>query len=637
MDQGGRNAVSTRRLIVAVALALAIAPVALAAGTAKQPALQVSVVGRLPFPERGYIIDLPKGAVISPKQVHVSENGIGIGNFTFQPLAASGVRYGAILAIDASDSMAGKPEAAAVSAARTFVDKRGANQEIGVLTFNGAVNVVQALTVDAGSLHNALAKSPTLAYGTHIFDGLSQSLQLLAHEKVSAGSVVLLSDGKDVGSSTSLKSVVAAAQAQHVRIFTVGLRSGAFDGTTLRSIAAQTRGSYAEATSASQLGAIYSSLSSKLASEYLLQYRSNAAPSSTVDVSIALDNVGATTSTYDAPKPSELPPYHRPFVRRFFLSGWSLALLALVVAGLLAFAVRLTLEAVRSRVVARVRAFSSEPEPDRSKTTEAKRDEWRKRAARARVSSSSAARGWLGKLDEQLDIGRIRVSPMTIAVVTAVTTLLVVVLLAAVSPLFAVLGLGTPLLTRTWIHWKVKKVRDAFADQLPPNLQVLASALRAGYTLLGALVATVDNASEPSRSELGRAVADERLGMPLEEAIRRVARRMDSRDLDQVALLAELVRTTGGNAAEVLDVIVATVRERADIRRLVQTLTTQGRLARWILTALPIVTGLAFWALQPDIVGPMWRSTGGQFALLIAAIMVAAGSLIIQRIIEIEV
>jgi tight adherence protein B len=629
--------VRTRHLIALALLTLVAVPAALAAAPAAQPVLQVSPVGRLPFPERGFVIDLPKGAAISSSRVHISENGIGVGNFTFAPLSASGVSYGAILAIDASDSMAGDPEAAAVAAARTFVDRRGVNQAIGVVTFNGSVQVLQTPTLDVAALHAVLAKRPTLRYGTHIFDGLSSALQLLVQHKVSAGSIVLLSDGTDVGSTTSLKKVVAAALAQHIRIFTVGLRSGAFDGAALRSIASQTGGSYAEAASAKQLRAIYSSLSSKLASEYLLQYRSSAAPSSTVEVAISLDRVGATTSTYVAPKPSDLPPYHRPFIRTFFLSGWSLAVLALVIMGLFAFAIRLALEASRSRVVGRVRAFSSNPEADDARTADEKREEWRKRATRARASGSSAAQGWIGKLDEQLDIGRIRMSSMTIIVLTAVATFLAVLLLATISPLFAILGLGTPWLTRSWIHWKVKKTRDAFADQLPPNLQVLASALRAGYTLLGAVVATVENASEPSKSELGRAITDERLGMPLEEAIRRVAKRMQSRDLEQVALLAELLRTTGGNAAEVLDVIVATVRERADIRRLVQTLTTQGRLARWILTALPIVTGLAFWALQPDIVGPAWRSTGGQLALVIAAIMVATGSIVIQRIIEIEV
>jgi tight adherence protein B len=630
------------RVIWLAVLALIVVPAALAAAPVKPaPPLQVAAVGRLPFPERGYIVDLPKGAVISASRVHVSENGVGIGNFSFTPLSASGVRNGAILAIDASDSMAGRPEAAAVAAARTFVAQRAPTQEIGVLTFNGGVQILQTPTLDVGALQTALAKQPQLAYGTHIFDGLNRAIQLLIQGKVSAGSVILLSDGADVGSTSSLRQVVATAKKQHIRIFTVGLRSGAFDGATLRSISEQTNGSYAEAASETQLNAIYSSLSSKLASEYLLQYRSSAAPSSAVDVSIALDRVGSATSSYTAPTPSELPPYHRPFFRTFILSGWSLALLVLIVAGLLALAVRVALEgAGRSRLVSRVRAFSTDPEAEeREDATDAKtkENEWRKRATRARASSSSAARGWVGRLDEQLDIGRISMSSKTIVLLTAIATFVAVLVLSAISPIFALFGLGTPLVTRSWVHWRVKKVRDAFADQLPPNLQVLASGLRAGYTILGALVATVENASEPSRSELGRAVADERLGMPLEEAIRRVSVRMESRDLEQVALLAELLRTTGGNAAEVLDVIVATVRERADIRRLVRTLTTQGRMARWILTALPIFAGLAFWALQPGIVGPMWQSTFGQVALLVAAIMVASGSLVIQRIIEIEV
>jgi len=353
-------------------------------------------------------------------------------------------------------------------------------------------------------------------------------------------------------------------------------------------------------------------------------------------VSVTLKGVGTGTSHYVAPTPSELPPYHRPFFRRLILSGWSLFLLALVVAALIAVAVRYSLDAARSRFVERIRMFSGDTGEEEE--AQAKSDEdWRRRATRARVSSSAAARGWIGRLDEQIDIGRIKVSSMSIIVVTACLTFLAVILLGTISIFFAVLGLGTPLLTRAWVRWKVRKVRDEFSDQLPPNLQVLTAGLRAGYTLLGAFVAMVDNANEPSKSEFNRVITDERLGIPLEEAIRRVSARMASRDLEQVAMLAELLRTTGGNAAEVLDVIVLTVRERHDIRRLVRTLTTQGRMARWILTALPIATGLAFWAVQPDIVGPMWRSTVGQFMLLVAAIMVATGSFVIQKIIEIEI
>ncbi len=160
-------------------------------------------------------------------------------------------------------------------------------------------------------------------------------------------------------------------------------------------------------------------------------------------------------------------------------------------------------------------------------------------------------------------------------------------------------------------------MREEFADQLPPNLQVLASALRIGHSFVGALTVVVENAHEPSRSELQRVVADERLGVPLEDAIQRVAVRMDSRDLEQVALLAQLQRTAGGNSAEVLDTVIETLRERADIRRLVKTLTAQGRMARWILTALPIGVGLFMFFGRNELMRPLlpnraaarWRSS----------------------------
>ena len=113
--------------------------------------------------------------------------------------------------------------------------------------------------------------------------------------------------------------------------------------------------------------------------------------------------------------------------------------------------------------------------------------------------------------------------------------------------------------------------------------------------------------------------------------------KMANRDIEQVALLAELQRTSGGNSAEILDTVVHTIRERAEMRRLVRTLTAQGRMARWILTALPIFLAAFLWLVHPDLMASFFSSGIGQISLLAAAAMVATGSLIIQRIIDIEV
>jgi tight adherence protein B len=204
------------------------------------------------------------------------------------------------------------------------------------------------------------------------------------------------------------------------------------------------------------------------------------------------------------------------------------------------------------------------------------------------------------------------------------------------SLLFSVLGLGVPFAVRAFIVRKVDKKRSLFAEQLPDNLQVLASALRAGHSLVGALSVVVDDAAEPSQTEFRRVIADEQLGVPLESALDIVVRRMDNRDLAQIGLVAALQRQTGGNMAEVLDRVTETIRERAELRRMVRALTAQGRMSRWVVSGIPVALLLAISALNPRYVEPLFAETFGRVLLVAAAVMVFTGSLVIKRIVNIK-
>jgi tight adherence protein B len=206
-----------------------------------------------------------------------------------------------------------------------------------------------------------------------------------------------------------------------------------------------------------------------------------------------------------------------------------------------------------------------------------------------------------------------------------------------IAPIFSIFALLVPGLVLGYCRREIRKIRWAFESQLPDNLQVLASALRAGHSFVGALSVVGADALEPSKREFTRVVADEQLGVPLEDSLREVARRMDSSDLEQVALVAELQRRSGGNMAEVLDRVVDTVRNRFDLRRMVRTLTAQGRMARWILSLLPVFLAGIISLIDPSYMKPLFTSGGGQAALAVAAVMVILGSLSIKRIIEIKV
>jgi len=197
--------------------------------------------------------------------------------------------------------------------------------------------------------------------------------------------------------------------------------------------------------------------------------------------------------------------------------------------------------------------------------------------------------------------------------------------------------IAIPFAVQSQLKRRLAKRRLLFAEQLPDNLNVLSSALRAGHSFIGALSVVVNDAAEPSKSEFQRVIADEQLGVSIDEALHVVVERMDSRELEQVALVAALQRETGGNTAEVLDRVTETIRERFELRRTVKTLTAQGRMSRWVLTSLPLFLLVVITLINPSYMHILYSSTGGKVLLVMSAISVTAGSLVIKRIVNIKV
>ncbi len=146
-----------------------------------------------------------------------------------------------------------------------------------------------------------------------------------------------------------------------------------------------------------------------------------------------------------------------------------------------------------------------------------------------------------------------------------------------------------------------------------------------------------ESSPEPSKTEFARVVSDEQLGVPLDDALIACVDRMRNQDLDQVALVALIQRDAGGNSAEVIEQVAFNIRVRQELRRLARTLTAQGRMARWILTLLPVGMFVGLWLLNKEYLEPLWTTTFGIMGIVVAIVMVTMGSLIIGRIVDIKV
>jgi tight adherence protein B len=255
-----------------------------------------------------------------------------------------------------------------------------------------------------------------------------------------------------------------------------------------------------------------------------------------------------------------------------------------------------------------------------------------------RTEQTLAGRPRWERFKEEVEVAGVGVTGAQVLVLSLAAGfgLAMIPVLLVGQPLLAVLGLFGPVIAVMWINSRAEQSRAKFAEQLPINLEVLASALRAGHSLPGALKVVVEDAAEPSRSEFRRIVNDEQAGVPMEEAFERTVQRMQNTDLRQIAIVSRIQRESGGNTAEVLDRVTENIRARFELRRLVKTLTAQGRMSRWVVTLLPVCLLLVLSLINPTYLSPLFHTTVGLVFFIGAVMMVIAGSMIIKKIVKID-
>ncbi|HLE98542.1 MAG TPA: VWA domain-containing protein [Gaiellaceae bacterium] len=623
-----------RIAIASAALAALVAPASASAqaeGTVRlQPARGWT------FPDRGYVLQLPERRALNEAVVTVTENGREVLSLAVTPPDVSGKDFATVLLVDASDSMKGKPLADAMEGAREFA-ARNPDQQLAVIAFNDRVQLLLPFTTDEGEIENALATAPANRYGTHVYDALLEATKQLTELGAASGRIVMLSDGQELGSTVSRTESLAAAKAASARIYTIGLQSFAFDAGYLQSLSAETGGAYAEATSSEDLEAIYGALGTQLANEYLLSYRSLLPPR--VEATLAVDVPGyePAVTRYTTPALDFTPrgTFEREWVDDVIVSPWLLVFVLVVVFVLVAFAILTAIDVRRRSIRRRMAQYVTVPSEEES------------RARRAEVAAMLAERAhkrvggqrWWQRFETDVELGGFKVSALALAAWTIVggiaASIVVAVLLQSLAGLLV--GFAAPFVTRFFVSFRVTKMRAAFAEQLPDNLDVLAGALRTGHALMGALAVMVDSADAPSNTEFRRVLQDEQLGVPLDDALRVMARRMESTDAEQVAMVMQLQREAGGNTAEVLDRVAETVRGRMELRRLVNVLTAQARISRWILTGLPIFLMVMLLFSGGDYLDPLLETTVGLVFLVIGAVMIGIGSFWIKRIAKMDV
>lgn len=606
---------------LAVACAALLLP---SSAVAAEPSARFAPAAK--WPERELVLTLPAKRTLQAGDIKLAENGVPVRGARVAPESANRKR-GVVLVIDTSLTMHGEAIREAMIAARSFAKRRPESTPMGVVLFSREPRVALAPTTDRRRIKTALAVGPELSRGTRIYDAAAAALAALDAAQLTSGAVIVLSDGAEAkrGSAITRAQLAARANAQNVRIFGVGLRSRSFDSAALRAMAGGTGGQYGEAARPRDLPPIFAAIGEQLSSEHLVSYRSQVPAGTATTLRVTVAGGPALTVQYKAPNVSFAPAGPGHAVASRGLDATRVAMAGIAAFLLLALVGYLVLRPVTRSVVTRVGEFAH-VEPLSALPAE-------DGAAKAQHTRSPRWKRW----EELVELSEIGLSPAALTCWTLVGMAIVAWYTAsALHPVVALVALGVPFITRWIVTMRVARRRIAFEDQLPDNLQVMASALRAGFSFSAALATMADDAAEPFRSELRRASADEQLGADIADCLKAVGQRMDNQEIEYVGIVAKMQREAGGNTADVLDNVVATIRERLKLRRMVRVLTAQGRLSGVIVACIPVALIVGMTLLHPGYLDPMFASSVGVALFVVSLLMILAGWLVIRKVVDVK-
>ncbi|MEV4345641.1 type II secretion system F family protein [Actinoplanes sp. NPDC049596] len=183
---------------------------------------------------------------------------------------------------------------------------------------------------------------------------------------------------------------------------------------------------------------------------------------------------------------------------------------------------------------------------------------------------------------------------------------------------------------------RIKRREQAFSDELPGALQLMISSLRSGFTLHQSVEAAVRDDAGPVAAELRRALSETRISGSFEDALERIGERTRSDEMLWLVMALRLQREVGGSLVDVMQTTADTMRERSYLRRHVRALSGEGRMSAYVLTAMPIGTGLVLYLTNPAYLNPLFTEPLGWAMLAIGIIAITVGAIWLRVVVQVK-
>lgn len=192
------------------------------------------------------------------------------------------------------------------------------------------------------------------------------------------------------------------------------------------------------------------------------------------------------------------------------------------------------------------------------------------------------------------------------------------------------------ILPRLVIKIMEKNRTKKFCQQLVDALMVLSSSLKGGLSLVQSIEVLVEEMPAPIAQEFSLVLRENQMGVPLDECLEHLNKRIQSQELDLIITAIDIARETGGNLTEPFEKLMFTIRERDKLIGKVKTLTLQAKMQGIIMSLMPVFFGIVVYYMNPEFSMLMLENPYGRILLVIAGVLEIVGVFLLWKLSQVE-
>ncbi len=189
-------------------------------------------------------------------------------------------------------------------------------------------------------------------------------------------------------------------------------------------------------------------------------------------------------------------------------------------------------------------------------------------------------------------------------------------------------------LPRWFVAKATKRRQNKFLRELANSMDVIVRGVKSGLPLNECLQIIARESPEPICSEFKEVVEQQRVGIPLGEALDRMANRVPLPEVRFLTIVIGIQQSAGGNLSEALGNLSSVLRDRVKMQMKVQALSSEAKASTMVLGSLPPGVALMLYLVTPDYIMPLFVTSTGNLIVAAGIISMTCGILMMKKMIN---